>query len=296
MQAFRATECLVGPTGVLLVGAREPGTRIVRRTRAGFLEVSLPFEPTKHRPVAWLGGGGFRIVGRNGEHWLVDNEGGITRSAITGANVVVGVDENLVVGVGPQFLEPAGSGWADVTPKPPRTGKLDFKQIVGSTKLVLAIAPGPIPTVFVDGSFWQRTVEGWVERDLPGHRACAATASARGTVYAATTGGALLCITDGVAVVLGPALDGRVHALAATALGLLVASDAGLFAWRAGAVSPIALPGEGPVTDVSAFADVEVACRGGHVWARRLAGAEFGAWEEIVVPAPPKPARKRART
>jgi hypothetical protein len=285
----------VGSTGLLLVGAREPGTRVVRRTRAGFLEIALPFEPPKHRPVAWLGGGGFRIVGRNGEHWIVDAAGAITRSAITGAKVVAGVDENLVVGVGPQFLEPAGSGWTDVTPKPPRGAKLDFRALLRSTKLVLAIASGPVPTVFVEGSFWQRGPEGWVERDLPGHRAVAATATARGTVYAATKGGALLCITDGVAVVLGPALPERVHALAATALGLLVGSDEGLASWRAGAIAPVAVPGDGPVTDVSAWADVEVCVRGGRTWARRLVGTDFGAWEEVVVPAPPKPTKRRSR-
>lgn len=294
MPPFRASECLVGQSGLLLVGAREPGTRVVRRTRSGFLEFAVPFEPTRHIPVAWLGGGGFRVVGRNGEHWLVDADGAITRSVVTGANVVAGVLENLVVGIGPQFLEPSGSGWTDVTPKPPRTGgKLDFKDLARSTKLVLALTGGPIPTVFVDGSFWQRTADGWVERDLPGHRVSCATATARGTVYAATTGGALLGIEGGVAVALSLALEGaRIHALAASAFGLLIAAESGLFAWRTGKITPIALPGEGAVTDVSAFADVEVCVRDGETWARRLVGATFGPWEAIVVPPPPR-AKKR---
>lgn len=279
---FRASECLVGPTGLLLVGSREEGTRVVRRTRRGFFELALPFEPTRHRPVAWLDDGSFLLVGRNGEAWTVAEDGAITRGTVRGATVLAGVDASYAVAIGPRIFEPRDGEWVGVTPAP---------QIGDRTKLVLALAGGPKPAVFVDGSFFQRGDRGWVEHSLDDRRVVAATATARGTVYAATTTGALLCITDGETVALALPLGGaRVHALAVGAFGLLVGAATGLFTWRAGKTRAIPLPGEGPVTDVSAYTDVEVAVRDGAAYARRLHGrgvGTFGPWQRITIPGAP---------
>ncbi len=285
---FHSTECLLGPEGLLLVGAREPGTRVVRRTRKGFFELALPFEPTRHRPVAWEGGegGAFRIAGRNGEELVVDGAGELHKGRITNL-VLAGIASEFAVGIGPRFFEREGGIWTDVTPEEEQTpgGKLDFRAMIGRTKLVLAIAAGPTPTVFVDGSYFRRLEGAWAEHRLEGRRVVAATATARGTVYAATTTGALLRIDRGEPVALPLALSGaRVHALAVSVFGLLVAAASGLFLWREGKTSAIELPGEGPVTDVSAYGDVEVCVREGTAYTRRLSGKTFGGWSVIAVP------------
>lgn len=288
MTAFHASECLVGPLGTLLVGSREPGTRVVRRTARGFFELAFPFEPTRHRPVTWLDGGAFRIVGRNGEELVVDDDGRASKPrAITGKTVLAGVEGRVAVAIGPRFFEEGGAGaFHDVTPEE-GGDPLDFRSLIGRTKLVLAIAGGPMPAVFVDGAVFRRGPgkKGWRERALDGRRVLAATATPKGTIYAATTTGALLRLRgDAVDALPLPLSGARVHALAVGCFGLLVASSTGLFEWTAEKTRGVPVPGEGPVTDVSAWGDVEVAVRAGRAWSRRRLRRSFGEWEPITVP------------
>lgn len=283
---FRATECVLGPLGLLLVGAREPGTRIVRRTATGFFEIPIPFQPTRHRPAAWGEGGAFRVVGRDGELVTVLADGTTTRETVEYAGVLAGIEGDIVVGVGPKFFELEGGSFVDVTPPPVSTGDTDFTNLADNTKLVTAIAGGPRPAVFVKGGVYSRTAKGWIERAVPDARIVAAAATAKGTVYGASERDLFRVDGKGVTVRAHGLEGARIRSLAVGIEALLIGTDRGLFGFRDRVGTPIRLPRAGAVPDVACYGDVEVGIQEGLPFARRYDDGEFSEWEMINIPVP----------
>lgn len=290
MNGFRASECLVGPLGILVVGSREPGTRIVASTIAGFVELALPFEPPRGLPVAWLTGSRFVAVGRDGSYLIASLSGTtahVERRAITAPSVIRGVTGRFAYAAGPQFFVLRDDHFVDdgpMTAAAEAADDLDFSAPTHRTKMVDAFADGATPIAFGAGAHWYRTGDvAWIEAPGPSVRIAAVATAPDGAVVAAGAKGTLLLAAGGTLAPISHDLGGVAFtAVAALGDSLLLGTTEGLWQLRHGATTKLALPGDGTIDAISVLGDVAAVVRGGHVWVRHGATT----WQQLVIPDP----------
>ena len=120
MSKATASEVILSAQGLVVIGARGPGTRVwYRPTGTTRLhEHTLKFEPPRESPAALMPGGRLLVVGRNGEAILI--EAGRTPQPVPalGNGVVEGLSPDLVAFCrGPHFYRLVEGKWRDESPE-----------------------------------------------------------------------------------------------------------------------------------------------------------------------------------
>jgi hypothetical protein len=255
VRRFEMTECLPGREGVVLVGTRGPGTRVARKLHHGrWLEIELPFEPTKSLPVAWRPDGSLLIVGKHNKALSVDRNGKttpLTLDATLLAGVVSAGAVIIAYGMGPEFfIEQPGRSFA-------RESGNAIKM-----KLMTTVAIGTQITIAVErnGVLWKRGQPGdwWRPLSFPGPKPQFYCAAVQGeAIFIGGTGGTLLrCDSKGVkGIHLSGLEDQTIYSLAATRGMLFAVTDSGLLAIGKNGVRQVKLPSSGSVSHVSALDD-----------------------------------------